>query len=164
MAAKAPTSVDNVDELTRLIGTRLDETADGDSLARAANYSRAYFQRKFGVDVLAKFAEAIDKLRAWDALEIDDDDLALGGRLEVPRWLCSWCADWVETTGREPSPAEIARHHEIGDPGLSRPRLLWHTNAHDSSSDDHRPVRGRTEAPRSVNCNLGPVCRASEPL
>lgn len=47
MAAKEPTVVDNVDKLTSLIGTRLDETADGDSLARAANYSRAYFQRMF---------------------------------------------------------------------------------------------------------------------
>jgi AraC-like DNA-binding protein len=47
MAMRESPSANNVDELTSLIGTRLDETADGNSLARAANYSRAYFQRKF---------------------------------------------------------------------------------------------------------------------
>ncbi|HVN14369.1 MAG TPA: helix-turn-helix transcriptional regulator [Anaerolineales bacterium] len=37
----------NTDELTHLIGKRLDESTDGDALARAAHYSRFHFQRIF---------------------------------------------------------------------------------------------------------------------
>ena len=49
--------------------------------------SRIYFQRKFGVDVLAHFAEAISRLKAWDALVINGDWLRLtrSGLLEVDR-------------------------------------------------------------------------------
>jgi AraC family transcriptional regulator len=37
----------HADKLTDLVGTRLDESADGTALARAANYSRFHFQRIF---------------------------------------------------------------------------------------------------------------------
>ncbi|HEY5910036.1 MAG TPA: coproporphyrinogen-III oxidase family protein [Verrucomicrobiae bacterium] len=49
--------------------------------------SRAYFQRKFGVDVLVHFAEAISRLEAWDALVVNGDWLRLtrSGLLEVDR-------------------------------------------------------------------------------
>jgi transcriptional regulator GlxA family with amidase domain len=36
-----------LDELTDLVGTRLNESADGDTLARDAHYSRFHFQRMF---------------------------------------------------------------------------------------------------------------------
>ena len=49
--------------------------------------SRAYFQNKFGVDVLARFAEPLARLQSWAALEIDGDRLQLtrGGLLQVDR-------------------------------------------------------------------------------
>ena len=49
--------------------------------------SRAYFQRKFGVDVLDRFAEAISRLKSWQVLEVDGDWLRLtrSGLLEVDR-------------------------------------------------------------------------------
>jgi AraC family transcriptional regulator len=37
----------STDELTDLVGRRLDESADGNALARAAHYSRFHFQRMF---------------------------------------------------------------------------------------------------------------------
>jgi len=37
----------NADELTDLVGRRLEESADGDALARDAHYSRFHFQRMF---------------------------------------------------------------------------------------------------------------------
>ena len=49
--------------------------------------SRAYFQHKFGVDVLAKFADPVAKLKSRGALTIDGDWLRLSrdGLLEVDR-------------------------------------------------------------------------------
>jgi oxygen-independent coproporphyrinogen-3 oxidase len=49
--------------------------------------SRAYFQRKFGVDILARFAEPLGKLEAWGVLIRDGDWLELSreGLLEVDR-------------------------------------------------------------------------------
>jgi len=49
--------------------------------------SRAYFQRKFGVDILARFAEPLGKLAAWGVLIQDGDWLELSreGLLEVDR-------------------------------------------------------------------------------
>ncbi|HTL57442.1 MAG TPA: coproporphyrinogen-III oxidase family protein [Candidatus Limnocylindrales bacterium] len=49
--------------------------------------SRAYFQRKFGIDVLTRFVEPIARLQSWGALLIDGDWLRLtrGGLLEVDR-------------------------------------------------------------------------------
>jgi len=49
--------------------------------------SRAYFQDKFGVDVLARFAEPLARLQSWSVLEIDGDRLQLtrDGLLQVDR-------------------------------------------------------------------------------
>ena len=49
--------------------------------------SRAYFERKFGVDVLAKFAEPVARLKSRGALTVDGDWLRLtrDGLLEVDR-------------------------------------------------------------------------------
>jgi oxygen-independent coproporphyrinogen-3 oxidase len=49
--------------------------------------SRAYFQQKFGVDVLAKFAEPVAQLKSQGALAIAGDWLRLtrAGLLEVDR-------------------------------------------------------------------------------
>src|SRR3974390_3013159 len=51
--------------------------------------SRNYFQRKFGVDVLTRFAEPLAKLKSWGALVIDGDWLQLTreGLLQVDRLL-----------------------------------------------------------------------------
>jgi AraC-like DNA-binding protein len=46
-AERGSGSTQNVEALTELVGANLDEPSDGDSLARAANYSRFYFQRIF---------------------------------------------------------------------------------------------------------------------
>jgi oxygen-independent coproporphyrinogen-3 oxidase len=49
--------------------------------------SRDYFQRKFGVDVLARFAQPMATLQSWGALAIDGDWLHLtrDGLLQVDR-------------------------------------------------------------------------------
>jgi oxygen-independent coproporphyrinogen-3 oxidase len=49
--------------------------------------SRDYFQRKFGVDVLANFKDAVARLQSWGALVIDGDFLRLSreGLLQVDR-------------------------------------------------------------------------------
>jgi oxygen-independent coproporphyrinogen-3 oxidase len=49
--------------------------------------SRAYFQRKFGVDVLARFGEPLARLQASGALALDGDWLRLtrDGLLQVDR-------------------------------------------------------------------------------
>ena len=49
--------------------------------------SRSYFQRKFGVDIMTRFAEPIARLQSWGALLIDGDWLRLtrAGLLEVDR-------------------------------------------------------------------------------
>jgi len=49
--------------------------------------SRAYFQEKFAVDVLSRFAEPVAKLQAWGALVLDGDWLSLTrmGLLQVDR-------------------------------------------------------------------------------
>jgi coproporphyrinogen III oxidase-like Fe-S oxidoreductase len=49
--------------------------------------SRAYFERKFGVDVLARFAQPFATLQSWGALMIDGDWLRLtrDGLLQVDR-------------------------------------------------------------------------------
>ena len=49
--------------------------------------SRAYFERKFGVDILVKFAEPVARLKSQGALTIDGDWLRLSrdGLLEVDR-------------------------------------------------------------------------------
>ncbi|MGH7967778.1 MAG: coproporphyrinogen-III oxidase family protein [Limisphaerales bacterium] len=49
--------------------------------------SRSYFQNKFGVDILARFAEPVATLRAWEMLEINGDLLRLSrdGLLQVDR-------------------------------------------------------------------------------
>jgi oxygen-independent coproporphyrinogen-3 oxidase len=49
--------------------------------------SRNYFQRKFGVDVLARFAQPMATLQSWGALVIDGDWLRLTreGLLQVDR-------------------------------------------------------------------------------
>src|SRR5512147_926915 len=40
-------SVPKEDDLAKVVGTRLDESTDGEALARAAHYSRYHFQRVF---------------------------------------------------------------------------------------------------------------------
>ncbi len=49
--------------------------------------SRTYFQRKFGVDILARFAEPVARLQAWGALVLEGDWLRLSreGLLQVDR-------------------------------------------------------------------------------
>lgn len=49
--------------------------------------SRAYFQQKFGVDVLTRFADALARLQSWGALVVDEDWLRLtrDGLLQVDR-------------------------------------------------------------------------------
>jgi oxygen-independent coproporphyrinogen-3 oxidase len=49
--------------------------------------SREYFQRKFGVEVLAHFQDAIARLQSWGALVVDGDRLLLtrDGLLQVDR-------------------------------------------------------------------------------
>jgi len=49
--------------------------------------SRAYFQHKFGVDVLARFAEPVARLESQGALTVEEDWLRLtrAGLLEVDR-------------------------------------------------------------------------------
>ena len=49
--------------------------------------SRAYFERKFGVDVLARFAEPVAQLKSRGVLTIEGDWLRLSrdGLLEVDR-------------------------------------------------------------------------------
>jgi oxygen-independent coproporphyrinogen-3 oxidase len=49
--------------------------------------SRAYFQRKFGIDLLARFAEPLGRLQAWGFLSVEGDWLCLTreGLLQVDR-------------------------------------------------------------------------------
>jgi oxygen-independent coproporphyrinogen III oxidase len=49
--------------------------------------SRAYFERKFGVDVLARFADPVARLKTWGVLTVEGDWLRLtrDGLLEVDR-------------------------------------------------------------------------------
>ncbi len=49
--------------------------------------SREYFRRKFGVEVLDKFAQTVRKLKSWGALELDGDGVRLtrNGLLQVDR-------------------------------------------------------------------------------
>jgi oxygen-independent coproporphyrinogen-3 oxidase len=49
--------------------------------------SQAYFQRKFGVDVLVRFADALARLQSWGALVVEGDWLRLtrDGLLQVDR-------------------------------------------------------------------------------
>ncbi len=49
--------------------------------------SRSYFQRKFSVDILTIFSEAISRLESWNALEVQGDWLRLtrSGLLQVDR-------------------------------------------------------------------------------
>jgi oxygen-independent coproporphyrinogen-3 oxidase len=49
--------------------------------------SQAYFQRKFGVDILARFAEPLARLQSWGALVVEGDWLRLtrAGLLQVDR-------------------------------------------------------------------------------
>ena len=49
--------------------------------------SREYFQKKFGVDVLARFGEQVDRLKSWGALLVQGDRLQLtrDGLLQVDR-------------------------------------------------------------------------------
>jgi oxygen-independent coproporphyrinogen-3 oxidase len=53
--------------------------------------SRDYFQRKFGVDVLARFADTVARLQSWGALVVDGDWLRLtrDGLLQVDAWCMS---------------------------------------------------------------------------
>ncbi len=54
---------------------------------KLGHVSRAYFQRKFGVDLLARFAEPVALLQSWNALTIQDDELRFTreGLLQVDR-------------------------------------------------------------------------------
>ena len=54
---------------------------------KLGHISRAYFQHKFGVDLLARFAEALARLRDWGVLEVEGDCLRLTreGLLQVDR-------------------------------------------------------------------------------
>jgi oxygen-independent coproporphyrinogen-3 oxidase len=54
---------------------------------KLGHVSRAYFQRKFGVDLLKRFAEPLAELLSWDALTIRGDELRLtrDGLLQVDR-------------------------------------------------------------------------------
>jgi oxygen-independent coproporphyrinogen-3 oxidase len=54
---------------------------------KLGHISRAYFQRKFGVDVLAKFAEPLALLHSRGALTVEGDSLRLSrdGLLQVDR-------------------------------------------------------------------------------
>ncbi len=54
---------------------------------KLGHVSRAYFQRKFGVDVLGRFAEPLAKLQSWNALVVLGDELRLtrDGLLQVDR-------------------------------------------------------------------------------
>jgi oxygen-independent coproporphyrinogen-3 oxidase len=49
--------------------------------------SRSYFQQKFGVDILTRFADPIATLRSWGMLELAGDFLCLNraGLLQVDR-------------------------------------------------------------------------------
>jgi oxygen-independent coproporphyrinogen-3 oxidase len=49
--------------------------------------SQGYFQHKFGVDVLARFADALARLQSWGALAVEGDWLCLtrAGLLQVDR-------------------------------------------------------------------------------
>jgi oxygen-independent coproporphyrinogen-3 oxidase len=49
--------------------------------------SREYFQKKFGVDVLTRFGEQVDRLKSWGALLVQGDWLQLTreGLLQVDR-------------------------------------------------------------------------------
>jgi hypothetical protein len=38
----------------------------------------------------------------------------VGGRLDAPALLCSWCYGCVRDWGRPPTPAEVERHHSVG--------------------------------------------------
>lgn len=38
----------------------------------------------------------------------------VGGRLDVPALLCSWCYGCVRDWGRPPTPTEVERHHSVG--------------------------------------------------
>lgn len=38
----------------------------------------------------------------------------VGGRLDVPVYLCGWCYGCVRDWGRVPTPAEVERHHTVG--------------------------------------------------
>ena len=54
---------------------------------KLGHISREYFHRKFGVDVMERFAEPLAQLQSWDALTIQGDDLRLtrDGLLQVDR-------------------------------------------------------------------------------
>ena len=54
---------------------------------KLGHVSRPYFQRKFGVDLLKRFAEPLTALQSWDALNIQGDELRLtrDGLLQVDR-------------------------------------------------------------------------------
>jgi oxygen-independent coproporphyrinogen-3 oxidase len=54
---------------------------------KLGHISRAYFQQKFGVDVLTRFSEALNRLQTGGALVIDGDSLRLtrDGLLQVDR-------------------------------------------------------------------------------
>jgi oxygen-independent coproporphyrinogen-3 oxidase len=51
--------------------------------------SRAYFQKKFGVDVTQRFAEPMQQLKDWGFLAMDGDAVRLNrpGLLQVDRLL-----------------------------------------------------------------------------
>jgi oxygen-independent coproporphyrinogen-3 oxidase len=54
---------------------------------KLGHLSLSYFARKFGVDLLARFAEPVSKLRSWNFLQMDGDWLRLtrDGLLQVDR-------------------------------------------------------------------------------
>jgi len=49
--------------------------------------SRAYFQKKFGIDIAARFSEALARLQTWGVLAVEGDWLRLtrDGLLQVDR-------------------------------------------------------------------------------
>jgi oxygen-independent coproporphyrinogen-3 oxidase len=54
---------------------------------KLGHLSRSYFEKKFGIDILERFQEALGKLAAWGVLKIDGDCLRLtrDGLLQVDR-------------------------------------------------------------------------------
>jgi oxygen-independent coproporphyrinogen-3 oxidase len=56
---------------------------------KTGRIDRAYFQGKFGVDVVERFAEPLRKLESQDLLEIGEGELRLtrGGLLRVDQLL-----------------------------------------------------------------------------
>lgn len=82
----------------------------------ADDRSRALLERMNGVR--AQGCESCARLRTadglprWEPTDVRrDGPTTVFGRLSAPMWLCSWCADRVQSWGRLPMPGELEAHH-----------------------------------------------------